>query len=76
MAVNVQCSFCGKNDDEVLQMTAGPKAFICSECVEVCVEVIAKGHPEWLTAHKRLIRKLEGSGTIARLIAGLTASWR
>jgi ATP-dependent protease Clp ATPase subunit len=57
--MKVTCSFCGKSQDEVLQITAGPKAFICSECVEVCVEVIARGHPEWLEKHKQLIRKLE-----------------
>jgi ATP-dependent protease Clp ATPase subunit len=55
----VACSFCGKAPDEVLQITAGPKAFICNECVELCVTIIAKGHPEWLEKHKQLIRKLE-----------------
>ena len=34
------CSFCGKSQDEVFKMIAGPSAFICDECVELCDEII------------------------------------
>ncbi len=34
------CDFCGKHQDYVLYMLAGPKVHICEECVEVCVNVI------------------------------------
>lgn len=34
------CSFCGKNHKQVRQMVAGPTAFICNECIAVCVDVI------------------------------------
>lgn len=33
------CSFCGKSESEVAKLIAGEKAFICTECVALCVEV-------------------------------------
>ena len=36
------CSFCGKSQDEVIKLMAGPSVFICDECVELCNEVIRK----------------------------------
>ena len=38
---NLRCSFCGKTQDQVRKLAAGPKVFICDECVEVCVEIMA-----------------------------------
>jgi hypothetical protein len=37
----VRCSFCSKAGNEVRKLIAGPTVFICDECVEVCVEIIA-----------------------------------
>jgi ATP-dependent Clp protease ATP-binding subunit ClpX len=34
------CSFCGKAQSEVKKLIAGPEAFICNECIELCVDVI------------------------------------
>ncbi|MHC2331711.1 ATP-dependent Clp protease ATP-binding subunit ClpX [Bradyrhizobium sp. USDA 4454] len=34
------CSFCGKSQHEVRKVIAGPTAFICDECVELCVDMI------------------------------------
>ncbi|BHH83417.1 ATP-dependent Clp protease ATP-binding subunit ClpX [Desulforhopalus sp. 52FAK] len=34
------CSFCGKNQDEVEKLIAGPDVFICDECIELCNEII------------------------------------
>src|SRR3989304_4257928 len=35
------CSFCGKNQDQVKRLIAGPGAvYICDECVELCREII------------------------------------
>jgi ATP-dependent Clp protease ATP-binding subunit ClpX len=37
------CSFRGKNENQVKRLNAGPgRVYICNECVEVCVEVLAK----------------------------------
>ncbi len=37
-----RCSFCGKNQNEVQQLIAGPSAYICDECVALCGEVIGE----------------------------------
>ncbi len=37
---DVICSFCGKTQDEVVQLIAGPGVFICNECVELCDQIL------------------------------------
>lgn len=37
-----QCSFCGKPQRETRKLVAGPSCYICSECVELCNEIIAR----------------------------------
>ncbi len=34
------CSFCGKSQDEVKKLIAGPSVFVCDECVELCTDII------------------------------------
>ena len=34
------CSFCGKNQYELKKLIAGPKVFICNQCVDLCVDII------------------------------------
>jgi ATP-dependent Clp protease ATP-binding subunit ClpX len=34
------CSFCGKSQQEVRKLIAGPTVFICDECVELCKDII------------------------------------
>ena len=36
----VKCSFCGKSQDEVNRVIAGPGVYICNECIELCQEII------------------------------------
>lgn len=36
----VRCSFCGKTQDEVKKIVAGPGVYICNECIELCKEII------------------------------------
>jgi ATP-dependent Clp protease ATP-binding subunit ClpX len=40
----LQCSFCGKNQDDVRKLIAGPTVYICDECIELCNDIIAE---EW-----------------------------
>jgi len=40
------CSFCGKTQDEVDRLIAGPDVYICNECVSLCDEIIAQDHAE------------------------------
>jgi hypothetical protein len=37
-----RCSFCGKSQTEVKKLIAGPGVFICDECVELCLPIIAE----------------------------------
>ncbi|MBZ6526307.1 ATP-dependent Clp protease ATP-binding subunit ClpX [Aerococcaceae bacterium DSM 111021] len=37
---NFYCSFCGKSQDEVNKIVAGPDVYICDECVELCKNII------------------------------------
>ncbi|MCK5122424.1 MAG: AAA family ATPase, partial [Methylococcales bacterium] len=34
------CSFCGKSQDEVRKLIAGPSVYVCDECVELCNDII------------------------------------
>ncbi|HCT95587.1 ATP-dependent Clp protease ATP-binding subunit ClpX [Vagococcus sp.] len=36
----VRCSFCGKSQDEVRKIVAGPGVFICNECIDLCKDII------------------------------------
>ncbi len=36
----LKCSFCGKNQEQVRRLIAGPNVYICDECVELCDEII------------------------------------
>ena len=41
----LRCSFCGKEQDQVQRMIAGPGACICNECVELCLAVLEGEEP-------------------------------
>lgn len=36
----LKCSFCGKSQDEVRKLVAGPGVYICDECIELCTEIV------------------------------------
>lgn len=38
--IKLNCSFCGKSQDEVKKLIAGPMVYICDECIELCNEII------------------------------------
>ena len=37
----VRCSFCGKTQDQVRRLVAGPNAYICNECILLCQEIVS-----------------------------------
>jgi ATP-dependent Clp protease ATP-binding subunit ClpX len=39
---DLSCSFCGKSQEEVQRLIAGPDVYICDECVSLCNEIIAQ----------------------------------
>lgn len=42
----VKCSFCGKNQEQVKRLIAGPGVFICDECIDLCAEIIEEEFEE------------------------------
>ena len=37
----IRCSFCGKHQDQVQRLIAGPGAYICNECVQLCMGILS-----------------------------------
>ena len=40
---NIRCSFCGRTQDQVRKMIAGPSGsgvFICDECIDICADIV------------------------------------
>jgi len=52
---SLRCSFCGKTQDEVRKLIAGPQVYVCDECVELCNEIMME---EWNEERKREAKKL------------------
>jgi ClpX C4-type zinc finger/Glyoxalase superfamily protein len=53
------CSFCGKNQEEVHKLVAGPAVYICDECVDLCVDIV----------DEQLLRLIEGDEKSARAMS-------
>ena len=52
----LKCSFCGKSQEQVRKLVAGPGVYICDECIELCTEIIEEelyGESESSTAVPR-----------------------
>ena len=41
---SLRCSFCGKHQDQVGRLIAGPNVFICNECVKLCMGILDDGY--------------------------------
>jgi len=39
-SISCTCSFCGKNQEEVGKLVAGPNVYICDECIDLCNEIV------------------------------------
>ena len=42
----IKCSFCGKTQEEVKKIVAGPGVYICNECIDVCKSMLEDGYNE------------------------------
>lgn len=51
----LHCSFCGKSQKHVKKIIAGPNAYICDECVELCSEILEE---EEITANRSKLENL------------------
>ena len=45
-AKNVKCSFCGKSQETVSRIVAGPGVYICNECIELCKNILEDDYYE------------------------------
>ncbi len=55
----LRCSFCGKTQDEVKRLIAGPTVYICDECIDLCNDIILEegNHEKHKTRHHLLTPK-------------------
>jgi hypothetical protein len=50
------CSFCGKRQDQVRRLIAGPGVWICNQCVVLCVEILADSGGNTVSGPRRVWR--------------------
>ncbi|MCA1796949.1 MAG: ATP-dependent Clp protease ATP-binding subunit ClpX [Desulfuromonadaceae bacterium] len=68
---NLTCSFCGKSQDEVKKLIAGPSVYICDECIDLCQEIIAEEFAESdITDDKKLPTPMEILQTLNDYVIG------
>ena len=56
---NVACSFCGKTQDDVSRLLAGPGVFICNECVGMCYDILVEEFGEAPGKRRKAAQKPE-----------------
>src|SRR3989304_5739597 len=61
----LKCSFCGKSQNDVRKLIAGPTVYICDECIELCNDIIAE---EWEEEKSREIRSLPKPSEIKAIL--------
>jgi ATP-dependent Clp protease ATP-binding subunit ClpX len=49
----LRCSFCGKSEDQVSKLVAGPKVYICNECVAIAVRIMKNDSSSDVATGKR-----------------------
>jgi ATP-dependent Clp protease ATP-binding subunit ClpX len=69
----LRCSFCGKSQDEVKRLIAGPAAYICDECIDLCNDIILEeGAAEQSKTRRRLLTPKEVNQKLDEYIIGQT----
>jgi ATP-dependent Clp protease ATP-binding subunit ClpX len=53
----LRCSFCGKSQNEVKKLIAGPTVYICNECIDICLEIISDDAQQEAQATRPLLPK-------------------
>src|SRR5213080_1108328 len=61
----LKCSFCGKSQNDVRKLIAGPTVYICDECIELCNDIIAE---EWEEEKSRELRALPKPAEIKNVL--------
>ncbi len=61
----LRCSFCGKSQNDVRKLIAGPTVYICDECIQLCNDIIAE---EWEEEKSRELRSLPKPAEIKHVL--------
>jgi ATP-dependent Clp protease ATP-binding subunit ClpX len=69
---NLVCSFCGKSQDEVRKLIAGPTVYICDECIDLCNDIIAEecDQDETLTSTSSVPKPAEIKKVLDQYVVG------
>ncbi len=69
---NLVCSFCGKSQDEVRKLIAGPTVYICDECIDLCNDIIAEecDHEEALASSSGVPKPVEIKRVLDQYVVG------
>src|SRR5213594_2253821 len=69
---NLVCSFCGKSQDEVRKLIAGPTVYICDECIDLCNDIIAEecDHEEALASSSSVPKPAEIKRVLDEYVIG------
>ena len=69
---NLVCSFCGKSQDEVRKLIAGPTVYICDECIDLCNDIIAeeRDHEEALASSSSVPKPVEIKRVLDQYVIG------
>ena len=66
----LRCSFCGKSQEAVKRLIAGPTAYICDECIDLCNDIILEeGAAEQSQARKHLLTPKELNHKLDEVLA-------
>jgi len=69
----LKCSFCGKSQEQVRKLVAGPGVYICDECIELCNEIIEEelyGESETPAAPRHTAKPREIYDTLCQYVVG------
>lgn len=69
-----RCCFCGKSQTEVKKLIAGPGVFICDECVELCLPIIAE-KPKMRGAPNSLLPDNAPTEKLLKTLAGYNGAF-
>ena len=71
-SANLVCSFCGKSQDEVRKLIAGPTVYICDECIDLCNDIIAEecDHDENLSSSSNVPKPAEIKRVLDQYVIG------
>lgn len=69
---SVVCSFCGKSQDDVKKLIAGPTVYICDECIELCNEIVLEDRDQQEVSHveEKLLKPMEIKDKLDEYVIG------